>query len=228
MTIAGSASLGHLAYFYPELSEWLTLGEASRILGVDPDTLRRWADGGKIDLLRTPGGHRRFRKDTIAAMLPRPRAGTGRSLSGIGEPPDRVAAEFRRRVRSDMADQDWHSRFDETSLRWFRERGMRMSQLLLGALDTAGRAGREALLRQAEQLGREYGAAAARQEMSLGEATEVFLFFRARFMAEIATVARRRDLDASRASSLFEEADRTMDRLILALIHGHQGGAARS
>lgn len=190
------------------------------MLGVDPDTLRRWADAGKVELLRTPGGHRRFREETIAAMLPRPRQAR-RSLSAIGEPPDRVAAEFRRRVRSDMADQDWHSRFDEASLRWFRERGMRMSQLLLGALDTEGR-GRDELLRQAAQLGREYGVEAARRELSLGEATEVFLFFRARFMAEIANIARRRSLEPDRAASLFEEADRALDRVIVALLHGHQ------
>lgn len=190
------------------------------MLGVDPDTLRRWADAGKIELLRTPGGHRRFRAETIAAMLPRPRQAR-RSLSALGEPPDRVATEFRRRVRSDMADQDWHSRFDEASLRWFRERGMRMSQLLLGALDTEGR-GREELLRQAAELGREYGVEAARRELSLGEATEVFLFFRARFMAEIANIARRRSLEPDRAASLFEEADRSLDRVIVALLHGHQ------
>lgn len=202
--------------------EWLTLGQASRMLGVDPDTLRRWADGGKVTLLRTPGGHRRFRRDTIEAMLPRPGTAQHRSLSAMGEPPDRIAQEFRRRVRSDMATQDWHSRFDEASLRWFRERGMRMSQLILGALDTERRAGREELLVQATQLGHEYGSAAAEQGLSLGEATEAFLYFRARFMAEIATVARRRSLDAARASSLFESADRALDRVIVGLIHGHQ------
>ena len=52
---------------------WLTLGEASRMLGVDPDTLRRWADNGKVDVLKTPGGHRRFLRESIELMLPRPR-----------------------------------------------------------------------------------------------------------------------------------------------------------
>ena len=202
-------------------SGWLTLGEASRMLGVDPDTLRRWSDGGKVDLLRTPGGHRRFRRETIESMLPRPRT-AHRPLSAIGEPPDRVASEFRRRVRSDMAEQDWHSRFDEASLKWFRERGMRMSQLLLGALDTAEPKGRNELLREAAHLGSEYGREAARRELSLGEAVEVFLFFRARFMAEIASVARRERLDPAPAASLFEEADRVLDRVIVALIQGHQ------
>jgi hypothetical protein len=140
----------------------------------------------------------------------------------MGETPDKVAAEFRRRVRTDVNDQDWHTRFDENSLRWFRERGVRMSDLLLGHLDTARRAGQEHYVTQAESLGREYGVEAKRAGLSLGEATQAFLYFRARFMAEIAHVARRRSLESTQAALLFEEADRALDRIILAMISGHQ------
>ena len=38
----------------------LALGPAARLLGVDPDTLRRWADDGRVEAFTTPGGHRRF------------------------------------------------------------------------------------------------------------------------------------------------------------------------
>lgn len=198
------------------------MGEASRALGVDPDTLRRWSDAGRIAVFKTPGGHRRFTRDSIQAMLPRPRRSRGASLASMGEAPDRMAAEFRRRVRSDMGDQDWYARFDEDSLRWFRERGIRMSDLLLGHLGGARRARDDTYLAEAEALGGEYGAQAARSDLSLGEATQAFLFFRARFMTEIASVARRRSLDATRAASLFAEADRGLDRVILALINAHQ------
>lgn len=189
---------------------------------MDPDTLRRWADNGKIDVFTTPGGHRRFLKVSIDAMLPRSRATVRRpSLSSIGEPPDRIAAEFRKRVRTELTDQDWRARFDEGSLRWFRERGVRMSDLLIGSLDTTRRS-RDQLLVQAEALGREYGVEAKRAGLSLGEATQAFLFFRARFMAEIAHVARRRALETQQTASLFAEADGALDRVILALIAGHQ------
>jgi Helix-turn-helix domain len=192
------------------------------VLGVDPDTLRRWADNGKIEVFTTPGGHRRFLKASIDAMLPRTRVARRPSLSAMGEPPDRIATEFRRRVRTELTDQDWRARFDEGSLKWFRERGMRMSDLLIGSLDTTRKPGREQFLAQAEVLGREYGVEAKRAGLSLGEATQAFLFFRARFMAEIAQVARRRALETSQAASLFTEADRALDRIILALIAGHQ------
>ena len=204
--------------------EFLTLGQASKALGVDPDTLRRWADAGKVDVFTTPGGHRRFPRAAIEAMLPRPRAKRA-LLTALGEPPDRVAAELRKRVRSDLAalsEQEWHMRLDERSLQWFRERGRRMGDLLLGYLDTARRAGRGQFVSQAEALGKEYGAEAAKHGMSIAEATQAFLFFRARFMAEIAHVARRRSLETAQAASLFAEADGALDRVILALIAGHQ------
>jgi hypothetical protein len=155
-------------------------------------------------------------------MLPRSRQSARPSLSAIGEPPDRISAEFRKRVRTELSDQDWRARFDEGSLRWFRERGVRMSDLLIGSLDTKARAGREQMIAQAELLGREYGVEAKRAGLSLGEATQAFLFFRARFMAEIAQVARRRALETPQAASLFVDADRALDRIILALIAGHQ------
>jgi excisionase family DNA binding protein len=209
---------------------FLTLGAASAMLGVDPDTLRRWADSGKIDVFTTPGGHRRFPRAAVEAMLPRPRAKRA-LLTQLGEQPDRIAAELRRRVRSDaaaMSDQEWHARLDERSIEWFRERGRRMGDLLIGYLDTQRRAGRAQFVTQAEALGREYGVEAAKRGLSIGEATQAFLFFRARFMAEIATVARRQTLDAAQTSLLFEEADRALDGVIVALVEGHRAASPRT
>lgn len=52
-----------------ELPEVLTPGEVSRLFGVDPKTVLRWADAGKIPCFRTPGGHHRFRRDDILPMI---------------------------------------------------------------------------------------------------------------------------------------------------------------
>ena len=208
---------------------WLSLGEASRMLGVDPDTLRRWADAGKVDVFTTPGGHRRFPRSSIEGMLPRPRSRRG-LLAAVGETPDRVAAELRRRVRADpgLSEQEWHTRLDERTLQWFRERGRRMGDLLLGYLDALPRGGREQFVQQAEALGKEYGVESAKRGLSIGEATSAFLFFRTRFMAEIASVARRRSLDAQATTTLFEEADHALDGVIVALVEGHRGASART
>lgn len=43
------------------LEELLTIGDASKLLGVAIETLRRWEKDGKIKAQRTEGGHRRYR-----------------------------------------------------------------------------------------------------------------------------------------------------------------------
>ena len=34
------------------------MGEAAQLLGVSPDTVRRWTDAGRLSIERTDGGHR--------------------------------------------------------------------------------------------------------------------------------------------------------------------------
>jgi excisionase family DNA binding protein len=43
--------------------------EAAELLCVDPKTVGRWASAGKINVIRTPGGHRRFLRSEILAIL---------------------------------------------------------------------------------------------------------------------------------------------------------------
>lgn len=43
-----------------ETTARLSIGEAARMLGVTPDTLRRWETEGRIVSARTPGGQRRY------------------------------------------------------------------------------------------------------------------------------------------------------------------------
>lgn len=47
----------------------LTPSEVAAMLRVDPKTVTRWAAAGKIDSIRTPGGHHRFRAADVQAML---------------------------------------------------------------------------------------------------------------------------------------------------------------
>lgn len=53
----------------PQVDELLTPGEVARLFGVDPKTVSRWADAGKLDAMRTLGGHRRYRVGEVKALL---------------------------------------------------------------------------------------------------------------------------------------------------------------
>jgi len=48
----------------------LGITEAAQMVGVHPDTVRAWVDRGKLVALITPGGHRRFRRSDVLALLP--------------------------------------------------------------------------------------------------------------------------------------------------------------
>lgn len=55
----------------PELNSdpLLTTDEVASLFRVDTATVNRWAAGGRIGGIRTPGGHRRFRESEIRALL---------------------------------------------------------------------------------------------------------------------------------------------------------------
>ena len=65
----------------PTDRRWLRLGPAAELLGVSINTLRRWSDAGKVACYRSAGGHRRFRRADIEALL-RAGAGPGRPPRG--------------------------------------------------------------------------------------------------------------------------------------------------
>jgi excisionase family DNA binding protein len=50
-------------------SEWLTLGQAAKYLGVAQSTIRKWSDLGQLPAFYTPGGHRRYRRGDLDAFL---------------------------------------------------------------------------------------------------------------------------------------------------------------
>jgi len=49
--------------------EYLTPGQVARLLHVSPKTVNRWADQGRIGCLVTLGGHRRFARPDVTAVI---------------------------------------------------------------------------------------------------------------------------------------------------------------
>ena len=69
----------------PDAEILLTPREVAELFGVDPKTVTRWADAGKLTAVRTLGGHRRYRQDEVqnllvASSISLPNAGEGTSV----------------------------------------------------------------------------------------------------------------------------------------------------
>jgi len=52
-----------------EADRLLTPREVAAMFRVDPKTVTRWAQAGKLQYVRTLGGHRRYRAADVEALL---------------------------------------------------------------------------------------------------------------------------------------------------------------
>ena len=50
----------------------LTPAEVAALFRVDPKTVTRWAQAGKLTSIRTLGGHRRYRESEVRELLKTP------------------------------------------------------------------------------------------------------------------------------------------------------------
>jgi excisionase family DNA binding protein len=209
----------------PDAAAWLSLGPASRMLGVDPDTLRRWADEGRVPSWTTPGGHRRFDRRAIA-RLTRDRGGARppRPLADLGASPARITRVYQRRYASVGSPEGPAER------EAYRQEGRRLITALVAYLDADptdadARAAAEAA---AAAIVDGHGRRAAAAGTSLTEAVGRFVGARQPFLAEIAGLGRRRSLDPARLAVLVDDASVLLDRLLLRFIAAYGATTSES
>jgi len=201
-------------------SQWLSLGDASRLLGVSTATVRRWADSGRLKPFTTPGGHRRFSRVSLERLLPADRARRP-ELAAAGLTPSRLTRAYRRGSTPPHRDAGWLATLDHGDRDAFRELGRRLAWELVAHLDADELASRSHHLAEATAVAVEYGRRGAATGLSMSDVVEGFLAFRRPFLAEVDGVAGRRGFDAGEVTSLHLDADRALDRLLVATMSGH-------
>lgn len=50
-------------------SRFLGTADVARLLGVDPSTVKRWSDAGRLPCCKTVGGHRRFTTGQVEQFI---------------------------------------------------------------------------------------------------------------------------------------------------------------
>jgi excisionase family DNA binding protein len=204
----------------PTNQDWISLSEASRVLGVSPATLRRWSDAGRLRVFTTPGGHRRFSRSSLERLLPADRSRRP-SIGAGGVTATRIERAYRNVRREVAPDLPWVLTLSEEHRLLFRERGQMMAESLLQFLDAAQPETAQHLFGEAMAAADEYGAVAAGLGLSLSQTVEGFLRFRAPFHRELALAARRRGFDTPEMTDLLGAAERAMDQLLVATMRGH-------
>ena len=207
------------------LPDRLPLGAASRLLGVDPDTLRRWADEGRVPAFTTPGGHRRFDRRALERLIAARRTGPANGLAGLGASQVRLSAAYRRRYgEAHGGELDPRARVPAAEREAFRENGRRLVDALVRHLDETG-PGRALAERDALELAAHLGERLALNGVPLADAVALFVAARRPFLAELSVVARRRGVDALRIGNLYDVSTGLLDRLLLAFVVAHDAAA---
>jgi excisionase family DNA binding protein len=200
-------------------SDWLSLGPASRLVGVDPDTLRRWADTGRIRAFTTPGGHRRFARSELARIRDAGRAGR-RSLATLGATPERVTQAYARSYRAgagaSLPDVAAHDR------QAFRRDGRELVAAILEYLDSSSVERRSDLERQATAMVRATAVRLAAADVSTRAAIEGFVAARQPILSALGSLGRRQMLSARAITALYSETAELLDRLLLRFIEAFQ------
>ncbi|HZQ09437.1 MAG TPA: MerR family DNA-binding transcriptional regulator [Anaerolineae bacterium] len=160
-----------------EKQPWLTLREASKQIGVSPATLRAWADEGRVQTYRTPGGHRRFRVSESDAPMSgvRRRAETRWKLlehSALGR--------VRLALEAESPDSPPLPSFTSQATAEYRELGRSLIQLLVKGLQ------KEQLdTERAGELGKAYAELDRQYGIALRDAVAGLAFFRTAFVESV-------------------------------------------
>jgi excisionase family DNA binding protein len=206
---------------------WMALGPASRLLGVDPDTLRRWADEGRVEAYLTPGGHRRFERASLERMAATRRGGPRSSMTNLGATPERLSRAYRRSYATPRS-VSVHSGLGSPDREAYRDDGRRLVLALIAHLDAEQPATRRAAEEEAGLATDEVARRLAAAGTDLADAIAQFVAARRPFLAEIGALAARRALDPASLSALYQGASDLLDRLLLRLVATFQAATGPS
>jgi hypothetical protein len=197
------------------------------MLGVDPSTLRRWSDSGKVPVFRTPGGHRRYVEADLRRLIgDEPRAAhrprisqqtlTDRSLSGYEE-------EYLRAAR----ERPWYRSYATENQDEHRRLGRRLVDLAVRYAAMAPNAGdRASLLLEGRQIGEHYGRSGAEHGLTPADTVEAFLYFRYPVFRAVTSMIEEDDVATRRAVRLFSEISHFMDQVLTATIQSYEAAAS--
>ena len=201
---------------------WLSIREACAFLGVDQSTLRRWTNDGRVPVFKTPGGHRRYAREDLRALVVGNARKPQRSRVSRQELTNRTLSAYQDDYLKAAREQKWFRAFGATSQEEHRQIGRRLVDLAIRYAATPGQTGERAeLLDEGRAIGAHSGTSSARAGLSTSETIEVFLYFRYPVVKALLDVIEKEGLPARRASRLFIGIDDFIDEVLVAMIKAH-------
>ena len=205
-------------------TEWLTIREASALVGVSVATLRRWCDAGRVHVFTTPGGHRRFDRADVLELLPA--ADIPARLDGSEDTTFAIVEGYRRAMRRFPGLPKGLRELPEGDRAELRRHGHSIVEALVETLD-APPSDEGPHCDRATNSAAACGRIARNAGLTFQDTLALFVRFRAPFLHELGAVCRMRGLTGATATALLERASDLMDRMLPAIVTGYEGGEAR-
>lgn len=193
---------------------WLNLTEAARRLGVHFTTLRRWADAGEIEHIRTPGGKRRFTTEALEAFIESRQQGP--SATGLVLVNQALEHAGRQHPGADRSSIPWMARMTESQRLYLRGTGNRLMALLMQY--SSRESGNEVYLEEGRKISREYGDICFQVGMSIEEAVEAFLMFRRPILEAVHETGALNGFSDLKSVSIYQKTMSYLDDILTAMV----------
>lgn len=199
--------------------DWLSIREASRLLGVHIATARTWANSGVLPSYRTPGGHRRFALTDLRKFLEqRQHDSKDHKTLSLRE---HALGHVRRELQEHpLAHETWFQNLSFEPLpqqrAQQREFGQRLLECVIAYVEEPDR--REFLLKEGCDAAHEYGRVLMASGLSAGNAARATIHFRqliCKTVLELKMGARVNDEEDAR---LFQRISSFLDEMLLAIL----------
>lgn len=201
-------------------SAWLSISEAAKFLGVHISTLRRWSNQGFIEYVRTPGGKRKFQKESLEAFVDQYRSAVKES-SALIVFQDHAISRTRQLLQSlGVYQTTWYTQMTEDQRLHMRNSGSRLVALMLHY--SASSENSEVFIEEAMRITREYGRVCRTLGVDLTQCVQTFLMFRQPILNAIHETGAQTGMHDQQDFHLFAKLNHFLDETMVAMIDAYQ------
>jgi len=196
---------------------FVSISEASHILGVSETALRYWTDEGKVKAFITPGGHRRYAVAELKKFM-----ATHQKIPGIRELIAELESttELHREIVRGTANTPWSRQLDGAALKELAGLGRRLHYAIISYVTKPKK--REETLALVKEIGGEFGETLVRLGLPLTDAVTAFIRHRDPIMDAVTHTMKQNEVVSERVVEAPALVAHVMDEALLALVAAHQ------
>ncbi|MHB0922554.1 MAG: helix-turn-helix domain-containing protein [Bellilinea sp.] len=198
----------------PKSKNWLNLTEAAERLGVHFTTLRRWADAGIIEYIRTPGGIRRFTPQALDSFIESRQHGMPSNKLTVANQVSEIVHHKDNSI--EKRQKPWMTRLSEDQRNYLRGTGNRLMALIMQYSSRVS--GGDIYLEEGRKISREYGDICFQVGMSISETVGAFLMYRRPILEVVHDTSALNGVNDAESVRIYQKTMFFLDDILTAMV----------